>query len=201
MSQNQGQNPERKQERKRTFGRSPELNQDLDGYAELQAAGKKNFAESIAASSQARGALSFDSLAQKFNDVDPTTLQAFAASAAYELYELPDDSVQRSVRKALSDTEGALAYNDSVSRSLPSNGLVPLIVAFILSKIVDHNTGVAQTTAPYMEDPLKEERAKQKIAEFILMKLFMNPSNPKPDWLTVFNLPPSFVERFPTALM
>lgn len=170
MSQNQM----TKKEKKSTYGKSPDLNLNLDGYAGPQAEGTKAFAELIAASSQARGAaLVFEDLTQIFNDSDPTKLHAFGASTAYQLYASSDDSVRRRTAKALSDTEGAVAYNKRVAELSPSNGLVPIIVTAILAKIVAHNVGVAQTATPENENPSKEEEIRDTIVDFIAMKLAM----------------------------
>ena len=160
-----------KQHKKTTFGESPQINDGLNEYAKQQAAGVVEFIEALSSTPTLPGGSDYDKLAQAFNDFDPTKLQLFAASVAYRLYGSPDNAVRRATARALSDTEGATEFNTQVSELSPSNGLVPLIVTFILSKIVAHNTGVAQTTASFNVDPMEEEQAKHKIAEFIKTKL------------------------------
>lgn len=154
----------------RNFGDSPKINQDVNGYGSLQARGAANFAEPIA---DLAGGLTFDNLAQIFNDIDSTGLQAFGASTAYGLHKSPDGSVRTSTAKGLSDTDGALAFNEAVNNSLPSNPLVALIGAMILKKIANRNAEIAKEATPG-GDATEEEPTKEKIAGFVAMKLAMH---------------------------
>ena len=163
-----------KQQKKITFGESPQINDGLNEYAKQQAAGRVEFRDALSSTPTVPGGSDYDRLAQAFNDFDPTKLQLFAASVAYRLHDSSHDAVRRATANALSDTNGAMDYNEAVSRSLPSVQLLPLIGTAILSKIVGHNTGVAQTTAPNNDSP-DEEETKMKLAEFILNRLNSNP--------------------------
>lgn len=179
MSQNYGQEYKQAQEQK--FGESGQTNQGLDVYARPQKEGAEKFARKI--TQVPSGDLSFDKLAQIFSGLDPTALQAFVASTAYGLYENPDDSVQTRTAKALRDTEGAKLFNGQVAQLHPSKELVEFIGAAILKKVANKNAEIAQaTTTPNNEDPSEEDEIRERIADFIAMKLAMhqesvNPSN------------------------
>ena len=159
-----------KQQNKITFGDSPQINQALNEYAKQQFEGVVEFTAALSSTATLLGGSDYEKLVQVFNDFDPTKLQLFAASVAYRLYKSSDDAVRRATAKALSDTNGAMDYNEAVSRLFPSVELLPLIGVVILSKIIGYNTGVPQTTAPNNDSP-DDEETEMKLATLIFNRL------------------------------